>query len=349
VTAARSTATTPGGYIESVTEAALDPGLPICDPHHHLWDHPGSRYLLEELRADTGSGHNVQTTVFVECGSAWRTDGPEPYRPVGETAFVAAEAARSASSAAAGSVIGAIVGYADLRVPAIEEVLAAHVDAGRGRFRGIRQVASRDESPDFHVSHTNPPAHLLADPAFRSGLVALGRAGHSFDAYLYHPQLPELTAAARAAPDTMIVLDHLGAPIGVGPYEGRRAEVLEVWRRGMAELAGCENVVLKLGGIGMPIFGLEWHRREVPPDSEELANAWGTEISWCIDRFGVERCMFESNFPVDKQSCSYLVLWNAFKRIVAGASPGEKAALFHDNAMRVYRIPSAGDRPGEAD
>jgi L-fuconolactonase len=337
-----STTSRASGYIESVSELALEPDLPICDPHHHLWDRPASRYMLEELRADTGTGHNVKATVFVECLAAWRTDGPEAYRPVGETQFVAAEAARSAASAAQGAVIGAIVGYADLRTAGIEDVLAAHVDAGGGRFRGIRQVASRDESPDFHVSHTNPPAHLLADPAFRAGLVALGRAGHSFDAWLYHPQLAELASAARAAPDTMIVLNHLGGPLGVGPYQGQRVEVLEVWRRGIDELAGCDNVVLKLGGIGMPIFGLGWEQREIPPDSEELADAWGTEIRRCIERFGVERCMFESNFPVDKQSCSYLVLWNAFKRMVAAASADDKAALFHDNAMRIYRIDPAG-------
>ncbi len=324
--------------MKNVSEATLEPDLPICDPHHHLWDRPGNRYMLEELRSDTGTGHNVQTTVFVECGSAWRTDGPEEYRPVGETAFVAAEAARSRASATQGSVIAAIVGHADVRATTIEDVLAAHVDAGRGLFRGIRQVASHDDSPEIHTSHTNPPAHLLADPAFRSGLVALGRGGHSFDAYLYHPQLAEMTAAARAAPDTLIVLDHIGAPIGVGPYRGRRTEVLEIWRRGMDELARCENVVVKLGGIGMPIFGLGWHQREAPPDSQELADAWRSEIRWCIERFGVDRCMFESNFPVDKRSCSYAVLWNAFKRIVADASASDKAALFHDNATRVYRL-----------
>jgi predicted TIM-barrel fold metal-dependent hydrolase len=260
---------------------------------------------------------------------------------VGETEFVAAEAARSAASASAGCVIGAIVGHADLRADGIEDVLAAHVEAGDGRFRGIRQVASRDDSPEIHISHTNPPAHLLADPAFRAGLVALGRAGHSFDAWLYHPQLGELVAAAHAAPDTVIVLNHLGGPIGEGPYAGRRAEVLEVWRKGIAELARCENVVLKLGGIGMPIFGLGWEQHEVQPGSEELAAAWGNEIRWCIEQFGVERCMFESNFPVDKRSCSYLVLWNAFKRMVADASPADKAALFHDSAMRAYRMDRA--------
>ncbi len=321
-----------------MSEAALEPDLPICDPHHHLWDYPDSRYMLEELRADTGTGHNVRMTVFVECGSAWRSEGPEFFRPVGETEFVAAEAGRSESSADPGSVIAAIVGYADLRDPGLEDVLAAHVDAGGGRFRGVRQVASRDDSPDIHTSHTDPPAHLLADPAFRAGLVALGRAGHTFDAYLYHPQLPELTDAARAAPGTVIVVDHLGGPIGIGPYAGRREEVLEVWRRGMEDLARCENVVLKLGGIGMPIYGQDWHRRPSEPSSEELAEVWGREIRWCIERFGVERCMFESNFPVDKRSCSYVVLWNAFKRIVAGASASEKSALFHDNAARIYRL-----------
>lgn len=324
-----------------MSEAALEPDLPICDPHHHLWDYPDSRYMLEELRADTGSGHNVQTTVFVECGSAWHSGGPEHLRPVGETAFVAAEAERSASTAAQGTVIGAIVGYADLRDPGVEDVLAAHVDAGQGRFRGIRQVASHDDSPQIHTSHTHPPAHLLADPAFRAGLVALGRAGHSFDAYLYHPQLPELTNAARSAPETVIVLDHLGAPIGIGPYAGRHEEVLALWRRGMDELARCQNVVVKLGGIGMPIFGRDWHRRETEPSSEELADAWGNEITWCIERFGVERCMFESNFPVDKRSCSYIVLWNTFKRIVTDASPSEKSALFCENAKRIYRLSEA--------
>jgi L-fuconolactonase len=337
----RSTAGRQDSYTERVSEATLERELPICDPHHHLWDRPGNRYMLEELRSDTGTGHNVQTTVFVECGSAWRTDGPEHYRPVGETIFVAAEAARSTASAAQGSVIRAIVGHADLRAAAIEDVLAAHADAGQGLFRGIRQVASRDDSPEIHTSHTNPPAHLLADPAFRAGLVALGRAGYSFDAYLYHPQLAELAAAARAAPETVIVLDHIGAPLGVGPYAGKRTEVLEVWRRGMDDVARCENVVVKLGGIGMPIFGLEWHKREAQPSSEELADAWRTEIRWCIERFGVERCMFESNFPVDKRSCSYRVLWNAFKRMTADASTADKAALFHDNATRVYRLAGA--------
>ena len=327
-------------------EEPLDADQAICDPHHHLWDHPTDRYLLEELRADTGAGHRVVRTVFVECASAYRTDGPEALRPVGETEFVAAVAAESERTAAEGAVIAGIVGYADLRLgDAVEEVLAAHVAAGGGRFRGIRHASAWDPSPDVRKAHTDPPPGLMAEPPFRAGVAALGRAGLSFDAWLYHPQVPELAALARALPDVSFVLDHLGGPLGVGPYAGRRDEVLESWRPAMEEVAACPNVALKLGGIGMAIYGLGWHRRDEPPSSEELAAAWGPEVGWCVERFGPDRCMFESNFPVDKRSCGYTTLWNAFQRIAADASPAEKAALFHDTATRVYRLDDSGARP----
>jgi predicted TIM-barrel fold metal-dependent hydrolase len=311
-------------------EEILEPDLLICDPHHHLWNHPGSRFMVDELRADTGSGHGVVRTVFVECLSGYRTDGPEAFRPVGETEFVVA--------ADPVGFIAGIVGFADLRVPEIKDVLAAHIEAGAGRFRGIRHANAWDPHPDIRPSHTNPPPGLLSDPAFRSGFAALGRAGLSFDAWLYHPQISELTDLARAHPDVRIVLDHLGGPLGIGPYQGRRDEVLKTWRLAMEDLARCPNVVVKLGGIGMPVFGMTWHRQPDATTSEELAAVWGGEIRWCIDQFGVDRCMFESNFPVDKASCSYAVLWNAFKRIVVDASPSEKAALFHDTATRTYRL-----------
>jgi predicted TIM-barrel fold metal-dependent hydrolase len=311
-------------------EETLDPDQLICDPHHHLWQHPGSRYMVEELRADTDSGHRVVRTVFVECMSAYRTDGPEPFRPVGETDFVVA--------AEPDGFIAGIVGFADLRSPEIDDVLAAHIEAGAGRFRGVRHASAWDPSPDIRASHTNPPPGLLGDAAFRSGFAALGRAGLSFDAWLYHPQITELTDLARAHPDVPIVLDHLGGPLGIGPYDDRRDEVLTVWRSAMRELATCPNVVIKLGGIGMPIFGMKWHHQPGGATSEELAAVWGGEIRWCIEQFGVDRSMFESNFPVDKASCSYAVLWNAFKRIGAGSSLSEKADLFHDTATRTYRL-----------
>jgi predicted TIM-barrel fold metal-dependent hydrolase len=326
-------------WLARSAEEALDPDVAICDPHHHLWDHPTDRYLLEELRADTGAGHRVERTVFVECTSAYRQDGPEALRPVGETDFVAAIAAESERTAADGAIIAGIVGFADLRLgDAVEEVLAAHVAAGGGRFRGIRHASSWDADPGIRNAHTDPPPGLLADPSFRVGLAVLGRAGLRFDAWHYHPQIPELVDLARAHPEVPIVLDHLGGPLGIGPYARRREEVREVWRGSMEELATCENVSVKLGGIGMPIYGLGWHQRPEPPTSEELAVAWGPDIRFCIEAFGVDRCMFESNFPVDRRSCTYVVLWNAFKRIVADASPDERAALLSGTATAFYGL-----------
>jgi len=310
-------------------EEILDPELLICDPHHHLWDRPDNRYMTDELTADTGSGHRIEQTVFIECRSGYRSDGPEAFRPIGETEFVVA--------AEPGGFIAGIVGYADLRLPDVDEVLAAHLEAGKGRFRGIRNSSAWDPSPDVRRTSTTP-AGLLGDPAFRTGFEVLGRAGLSFDAWLFHPQIPELTDLARAFPEVPIVLDHIGAPLGIGPYAGHRDEVLRAWRQAMAELATCQNVAVKLGGIGMSLFGMHWHETPEGATSAELADTWGNEMRWCIERFGVDRCMFESNFPVDKASCGYAVLWNAFKRIAADASPEEKAALFHDTATGFYRL-----------
>jgi L-fuconolactonase len=319
------------------TEQPVDPGQRICDPHHHLWDHPADRYRLAELRADTGAGHRVERTVFVECTSAYRDDGPEAMRPVGETEFVAAQAAGSAATP--GAQIAGIVGFADLTLgDAVSDVLDAHVEAGDGRFRGVRHASAFDPSPDIRVSHTKPPPGLLGDPSFRSGFAALGRAGLSFDAWLYHPQLTELAELCRAHPDVPVILDHLGGPLGIGPYAERREAVLASWREGLAEVAACANVWLKVGGIGMPIFGGGWHKQAQPPSSHELAAAWGDDIRWCIELFGPDRCMFESNFPVDRRSCSYTTLWNAFQHIAASYSPTERAALFHDTAVRAYRL-----------
>jgi predicted TIM-barrel fold metal-dependent hydrolase len=259
--------------------------------------------------------------------SGYRTDGPEAFRPVGETDYVVA-------SDPDGFIAG-IVGFADLTRPEVGDVLAAHVEAGQGRFRGIRHASAWDASPDIRQSHTKPPPHLLAQPEFHRGFAALGAAGLSFDAWMYHPQLPELVSLCRAIPETPVILDHLGGPLGIGPYAGRRAEVLAAWREAMTELATCDNVVVKLGGIGMAIYGMHWHR-EGGATPEELVFAWGEPVRWCIEAFGADRCMFESNFPVDKQSCTYADLWAAFDQIVAGASPTERDALFSGTATRAY-------------
>jgi predicted TIM-barrel fold metal-dependent hydrolase len=327
-------------WLGQVKEAILEPALPICDPHHHLWDHPGRRYLLEELLADTGSGHHVVATVFVECMSMYRAGGPEAARPVGETEFVNGVAAMSASGRYGTTRVAAgIVGFADLTLgDRVGAVLDAH-QAASPRFRGIRHAAGWDASEQVRNSHTNPPPGLLGDARFRQGFAELGRRGLSFDAWLYHPQLAELTGLATAFPDTAIVLDHLGGPLGIGPYENRRAEVFTYWKAAIRELARCRNVVAKLGGLVMPINGFGFHRRDRPATSTELVDATRDWYLHAIECFGPDRCMFESNFPVDKASGSYHVLWNAFKRLTAGFAEAERAALFHDTAARVYRLP----------
>jgi predicted TIM-barrel fold metal-dependent hydrolase len=328
-------------WLAQVKEDVLEPELPICDPHHHLWDHPGRRYLLDELLADTGSGHNVVATVFVECMSMYRAGGPEPMRPVGETEFVNGVAAMSASGRyGATRVAAGIVGFADLTLgERAGPVLDAHL-AASPRFRGIRHAAGWDASDQVRNSHTNPPRGLLGEAGFRRGFAELTRRGLTFDAWLYHPQLPELTDLARAFPDTTIVLDHLGGPLGIGPYAGRRAEILASWRGALRDLAACPNVVAKLGGLVMPINGLGFHKAARPATSAELVEATRDWHLHAIDCFGPGRCMFESNFPVDRASCSYHVLWNAFKRLTAGFGATERAALFHDTAARVYRLAS---------
>lgn len=329
-------------WLAQVHEAPLEPERPICDPHHHLWDYPHNRYLLDELLADLGSGHNVVSTVFMECASMYRAGGPPALGPVGETEFVNGVAAMSASGQyGAARVCASIVGFADLTLgPAVGAVLDAHL-AASPRFVGIRHASGFDPSDAVRNSHTSPPPGLLADATFRAGFAELEPRGLTFDAWLYHPQIGELTALARAFPRQTIVLDHLGGPLGIGPYEGHRAEVFEHWRRAIAELARADNVFAKLGGLAMPINGFGFHKRERPPDSAELAEATRPYYEHAIACFGPERCMFESNFPVDRVSTGYGVLWNAFKRIAAGCSEAEKAALFHDTAARTYRVEPA--------
>jgi predicted TIM-barrel fold metal-dependent hydrolase len=326
-------------WLDQVQEDILEPDLPICDPHHHLWDHEASRYLLDELLADTGSGHNVVSTVFVECASMYRADGPEQLKPVGETEFVNGVAAMSASGryGATRACLG-IVSFADLTLgAAVGEVLDAH-RAVSDRFKGIRHAAGWDASNGVRNSHTDPFEHLLLDRTFREGFSELGRRGLSFDAWLYHPQIPELTDLARAFPDTTIVFDHFGGPLGIGPYAGRRQEIFTRWAADVRELSRCENVVAKLGGLVMPVNGFGFHKAPLPPTSDQIVAATGDYYQHALDCFGPARCMFESNFPVDKQSCSYPVLWNAFKKLAGGCSESEKADLFHDTAARVYRL-----------
>lgn len=322
-------------------EDIIDPDLPIVDPHHHLWDR-GSRYLLDEFKADFGSGHNVRATVFVQCDAMYRADGDPDFAPVGETEFVNGIAAMSASGGYGPTRVAAgIVGFAELRLRSrVDAVLEAHLRAAGERFRGIRGRSVWDADQTIKGSSRDFPPGLLLDSAFREGYARLATYGLTFDAWLFHPQIPELTDLAGKFPDIPVILDHIGAPLGMGVYSGKRDEVFVDWKRNLQALAKRPNVSVKLGGLAMHLFGfdLDPAHRAAPASSEELAGLWRPYIETCIELFGVERCMFESNFPVDKRGVGYAVVWNAFKRSTLNYSASERAALFANTACRVYRL-----------
>jgi L-fuconolactonase len=321
-------------------EDIIEPGLPIVDPHHHLWDRPGWRYMLDDLLADTNAGHNVVATVFVQCRAFHRAEGPEAMKPVGETEFVNGVAAMSASGGyGATKVCAGIVGHVDLRNGAASrEVLEAHIRAGGGRFRGIRHITTYDPDPAILNPAYTPPKGLMFDKTFREGFACLAPLNLTFDSWLFHPQISDLTALARAFPGTGICLNHIGGPLAIGAYAGRRDEIFATWKASISELATCPNVVVKVGGMAMRINGWDFHTKEEPPTSAELAAAWKPYVETCIELLGADRCMFESNFPVDKGSYGYAAYWNACKRLTAGASGAEKAALFSGTAARFYRL-----------
>src|ERR1700760_149500 len=327
-------------WLAQHTEPGVDPGRPILDPHHHLWDRGGVRYMMEEMTDDIAMGHNVIATVYVEARSFYRASGPEAYRPVGEVEFVNGVAARGASGAYGKALVcHGIVGHANLLLgDGAKAVLEAEIAAGNGRFRGIRHSSPWDADKDVAGIYAERPKGLLLDPTFRKGFACLAPLGLSFDAWLFHPQIGELTDLARAFPDTQIVLDHGGGPAGTGQYANRREEIFATWKASIREIAKCPNVVVKLGGLAMCLLGYDFHERARPPSSEELATAWRPYIDTCIEAFGTDRAMFESNFPPDKGQCSYQVIFNTFKRIAAPLSETEKEALFSKTAMKVYRL-----------
>jgi predicted TIM-barrel fold metal-dependent hydrolase len=339
-------------------EAILDPDLPIVDPHHHLWDrrnyatpqapeHPfmtaiadARRYLLDELTADTGSGHNVVATVFVECGAFYKADGPVELRVVGETEFVNGVAAMGASGVYGDfRPCAGIVSRADLLLgDGVAPVLEAHIAAGGGRFRGIRNSASFDADKDVLGPLNRVEAGLYLSDDFRKGFKHLGRMGLTFDAWLLEPQLPDVIDLARAFPGTTMILDHVGTPLGRAGYQGKLAERFPIWRDNIRELAKSPNVTVKLGGLAMAFCNFPSFLAEPRAPSTQLAAEWAPYIETCIEAFGAERCMFESNFPVDMGACDYTTLWNAFKVVAKGASAAEKTALFSGTATKTYRL-----------
>jgi L-fuconolactonase len=336
----------------------IEPARPIIDPHHHLWDirqtlaaapptHPfipavarSPLYLLPELLADLGAGHNVVASVFVECGAYYRAGAPAPLRPVGETEFVNGVAAMSASGLyGPARACAGIVAHADMmQGDAVADVLAAHKAAAPQRLRGIRHSVAWDADPSVLGFLQSPRAHMLTDPTFRAGLAQVAAAGLSYDVWLLAPQLPDLVAAAQALPHLPIICDHVGTPLGIGAYAGRRDADFSAWAANIRALAACPNVVMKLGGLAMPFGGFDSFMADPMATAEALAVQWRPWIETCITAFGADRCMFESNFPVDRGTCDYATLWNAFKLIAADASAAEKTALFSGTAARVYRL-----------
>jgi predicted TIM-barrel fold metal-dependent hydrolase len=322
-------------WLALTREDPLSPDQPIVDAHHHLWHKPHDPYRAAEVLEDAG-GHRIVATVFVEGETGYRTGGPEPLKPVGETEMAAAEAGCHGTGT---DVARGIVAYADMTLgAAVGEVLDAHAAAGQGRFRGIRYSVPWHGDPAARGSTRLVPAGSLYTPEVRAALAEVQARDLVYDAWLYHTQLNDLVDLARAMPDLRIVMDHAGGPIGIGPYEGRRDEVFADWRHGITRLASCENVTIKLGGLGMRLNGFRFGEGDRPPGSEALATAWRPYLETCIDCFGPDRAMFETNFPVDKGSAPALVLWNCFKRIASGASAEARDALFYQTANRVYAL-----------
>ncbi|MDR6386017.1 amidohydrolase family protein [Paraburkholderia caribensis] len=326
-------------------EPVLEPALAIVDAHHHLWDRQTGRYLADEFGRDLASGHRVVSTVYVQCRSMLRQDGPEAMKPLGEVEFATGVAAMFASGAyGQARCCEAIVGGADLTLGAdLDGVLKAMLQVSGGRLRGIRNPLAWHASPEVSSSPVTPPRDQMTNPAFRQGVRTLGRFGLSLDAWVYHTQLDDLYELARAAQDVTVVIDHFGGPLGVGPHAGQRAAVLAEWKQKLARLASLPNTRIKLGGAGMNVFGFDFATRALPPSSEQLAAAWRPYFDVCVELFGVDRCMFESNFPVDKGMFSYGVLWNAFKRLASAMSADDKTALFSRTAATTYRLAIAGD------
>ena len=327
-------------WLNQVQEEAIEPERPICDAHHHLWERNGSTYLLHEMLADINTGHNVVSTVFVECAAMYNVDLSPEHSPVGETEFVQGIAAMSSSGQYGDCRVAAgIVSFADLTLgEAVRPVLQAHIDAAPNRFKGIRHTAGWHSSDEIKNSHSNPVEHQFLQDDFQEGFRVLAELDLSFDAWCYHTQIQDVVELANNHPDANIILDHFAGPIGIGPYAGKLDDVFSFWRDEIVALTDCRNVSFKLGGINMKRNGFDWHLRDKPPTSDELVDRTAPYYEFCIDQFGADRCMFESNYPVDKDSVSYPVLWNAFKKMAMSKSEAEKDLLFRGTAERVYRL-----------
>lgn len=327
-------------WIKSGQEAPVDSEQIIIDPHHHLWERGGSRYRAEELSEDTSRGHTVTDTVFVECLANYRKEARSELRSIGETEFVVNESVRSKELK--GCNISGIVAFLDLSLgDKVSDLLEAHQALAGQMLKGVRHATAWSSDPDISISHSKPSEGLTTDKAFIDGVRSLGARNLSFDAWMYFDQLHELYDLAKEAPDTRIIINHLGAPLNLGRWKKKQDIVQAIWKSELRKLAKLENVYLKIGGIGMEnYFGTNWVSRPKPPSSDEVVTVWNERILWCIETFGTEKCMFESNYPVDRQTLPYSVIWNTFQKIVQTFTASEKDDLFWLTARSVYGVGS---------
>ncbi len=330
-------------WLAQVKEEIIDADRPIIDPHHHLWMKRFNRnYLLPDLWNDTGSGHNVVKTVFIECSAFYYREGPDHLRPVGETEYIARCAQQSLQDPD-NSTIAGIIAHADLTLAGeseekLAEVLDQHAAKSNGLFRGIRHAGARDQRPEDLFIALQAPPYLYGKESFRKGLRILAARGLTYDTWHYHHQNLDFLDLARAVPEATMILDHFGTPLGVGTYRNCKDEIFQEWKQEIARIARCENVYAKLGGLAMPDNGFGWDKADCPPTSDEFLKLQQRYYLHTIDCFGPQRCMFESNFPVDRLSLSYHVLFNGFKKLTAQFSEDEKHALFYGTAERVYSL-----------
>lgn len=327
-------------WLDQVSEDPIEPNQRIIDPHHHLWRRPENDYLVHDLWQDTGAGHQVKMTVFVECGAEYLTHGPEEARSLGETAFVAQQAEFSRGDPMQATIAG-IVGKIDLRLPSqtLKQLFEQHRTAGQGLFRGVRHAGAHALYPETLTIPGRAPKDLYENPDYRRGVQELGRHNLTFDTWHYHYQNQDFIGLAQACPETVMILDHFGTPLGVGPFKGQREQIFSAWRKDMAILArNCPNVFAKLGGLAMPDNGFGWSERSQPATSDELVRQQAKYYHHMIDCFGADRCMFESNFPVDKRSIGYNPLYNALKKIAGDFSSEVKDQLFYGTAAKVYGL-----------
>jgi len=324
-------------WLNATIEKALEPEIEICDPHHHLWNLPGSRYLVEEYLRDASGGHKITKTVFIECRTSYRTDGPVEMRPVGETEFIATITAKANEKESKTKVAAGIVGFADLLLgDKVEPVLEALIAAGKGRLRGIRNMSCWDA--DDKIERWTDVPQLLMNPTWRKGFAHLKKHNVSFDAWLYHTQIKELTSLAKVFPDTIMILDHIGGPIGIGAYASKREEVFKIWQKDIADIARCQNVFVKVGGMAIGGLGHDWYKLPAPLSSEQLAKEYAPYYMYCIEQFGPKRSMLESNYPVDKRGYSFTILWNALKIMTKEFSRTERGDLFYNTAIKTYSL-----------